>query len=115
MGDKTGKLSLTLKTCTWKLVALPISITLKNSGACTGEVLPDAGDAYICGESVLRSLAAARRKLGYCPQFSALPGALTGREVLRMYARLRGVPPSGVEAAVQTLLKRLDFIQYADR
>ena len=53
----------------------------------TGEVAPDAGDARVGGASVRTQLAAARRLLGYCPQFEALPGAMTGREVATMYAR----------------------------
>lgn len=62
----------------------------------TGEVLPDAGDALVGGHSVRRALGAARRQLGYCPQFEALPGAMTGREVLAMYARwARGLATGG--------------------
>ena len=48
-------------------------------------------------------------------QFSALPGALTGREVLRLYARLRGVPADMTEATVEQLLQRIDLAEYADR
>lgn len=77
--------------------------------------MPDAGDAQVCGHSVLHQLAAARRKLGYCPQASALPGALTGREVLRLYARLRGVPPGLLEAAIASILRRLDLTDSADK
>jgi hypothetical protein len=53
----------------------------------TGQELPDEGEAYVAGHSVVRQRGAARRRLGYCPQFEALPGALTSREVLHMYAR----------------------------
>ena len=35
----------------------------------TGEVLPDAGEAYACGHSLLRDALAARTYVGYCPQF----------------------------------------------
>ncbi|GFR40553.1 hypothetical protein Agub_g1128 [Astrephomene gubernaculifera] len=73
----------------------------------TGEVLPDAGDAAVGGRSVRRQLAAARRQLGYCPQFEALPGAMTGREVVAMYARLRGVPEPQVAPLARQLLQRL--------
>ncbi len=67
----------------------------------TGEVLPDAGDALVGGHSVRRALGAARRQLGYCPQFEALPGAMTGREVLAMYARWAcGLAPAGDVAEV---------------
>ena len=69
----------------------------------------------MCGHMVLSDLAAARRLLGYCPQFSALPGAMTGWEVLRMYARLRGMPPGLIEGSVESLLERLDLLQFSNR
>ncbi|KXZ53111.1 hypothetical protein GPECTOR_7g1001 [Gonium pectorale] len=80
----------------------------------TGEVLPDAGDAAVGGHSVRTHLAAARRQLGYCPQFEALPGAMTGREVAAMYARLRGVPEPCVGPLVSRLLTRLGLGAAAD-
>ncbi|WIA08739.1 hypothetical protein OEZ85_008162 [Tetradesmus obliquus] len=81
----------------------------------TGEVAPDSGDAAIAGHSVLTELAAARRRLGYCPQFEALPAALTGREVLHMYAALRGVQGRArIAAMAQQLLQELGLSQYAD-
>ena len=43
----------------------------------TGEVSPDAGDACVAGASALTQRAAARRALGYCPQFDGLPAAMT--------------------------------------
>ena len=80
-----------------------------------GEVIPDSGEAKVCGLSIGHQTASARQNLGYCPQFSALPGALTGREVLWMYARLRGVVPGLVPSTVDSLLSRLDLMQFADR
>lgn len=80
-----------------------------------GEVIPDVGDAKVCGLSIGSQTASARQNLGYCPQFSALPGALTGREVLWMYARLRGVVPALIPSTVDSLLSRLDLTQFADR
>ena len=41
--------------------------------------------------SILSDINDARRQLGYCPQFDALDGLLTAREMLSYYARLRGV------------------------
>ncbi len=71
-----------------------------------GEVLPDSGDARVAGHSVVLEPALARHAMGYCPQFDALPGAMTGREVLCMYARLRGVPEPHVPSAAAALLDR---------
>lgn len=81
----------------------------------TGELYPDAGDVTVCGASIRHERTAARQRLGYCPQYDALPGALTGREVLTMYARLRGVRPADVKTTVEELLQRLQLVQYADR
>ncbi len=77
--------------------------------------MPDAGEAIVGGYSVTRSPRSARRLMGYVPQFSALPGQMTGREVLRMYARLRGVPGRAIEDLVASLLHRLGLEAYADR
>ena len=38
-----------------------------------------------------------------------------GREVLRMYARLRGVAVASREALAERLLQRLGLARYADR
>jgi ABC-type multidrug transport system fused ATPase/permease subunit len=62
----------------------------------TGDTKATAGDALINGNSVLQELQKVRRSLGYCPQFDALNPMLTGREHLRLYARLRGLDENSV-------------------
>lgn len=57
----------------------------------TGEIEPTFGDAFVNGGSILKDLQRVRQNLGYCPQFDALNALLTGREHLRLYARLRGL------------------------
>ncbi|KAI8469139.1 MAG: hypothetical protein J3K34DRAFT_522412 [Monoraphidium minutum] len=81
----------------------------------TGEAAPDAGDAFVAGASVLLSRGAARRALGYCPQFDGLPGAMTGAEVLALYARLRGIPEHAVASETAPLLARLGLGGLAGR
>jgi hypothetical protein len=56
----------------------------------TGEVPPDAGDAFIAGASVLSARSEARRLLGYCPQFDGLPAAMTPGGVWRLQAGFLG-------------------------
>jgi hypothetical protein len=63
----------------------------------TGEVDPDAGDAQVAGASVLLRRGAARRALGYCPQFDGLPSAMTGGE------RASACPPPCSPWCAQTL------------
>ena len=45
-----------------------------------------------------------RRSLGYCPQFDALNPLLTGREHLRLYARLRGLDEESVQKVTHMML-----------
>ncbi len=67
----------------------------------TGDTDPSGGDALVNGASVLTDLPRVRRSLGYCPQFDALDPLLTGREHLRLYARLRGLPEEDVKRVSQ--------------
>lgn len=53
--------------------------------------------------------------MGYCPQFDALIERLTGRELLTMYARLRGVPEKQIKEVVEVEVKRLDLTKHVDK
>ena len=81
----------------------------------TGDTEPSGGTAYVNGYSILTNLDQARRNLGYCPQFDALNPLLTGREHLRLYARLRGLSEASVNKYTEWCLKRLGLAPYADR
>ena len=48
-------------------------------------------------------------------QFDALIESLTARELLWMYARLRGVPELIIPKVVDAEMKRLDLSRYADK
>jgi ABC-type multidrug transport system ATPase subunit len=60
-------------------------------------------------------LAAAQKQIGYCPQFDPLLDLMTGREHLRMYAILKGVPKGDVTEAVNTLVQAVGLQKYVDR
>jgi len=49
----------------------------------TGDTTPTAGDAFICGQSILNNIREVQQKTGYCPQFEALNSLLTGTLLLR--------------------------------
>ena len=53
--------------------------------------------------------------MGYCPQFDALIDLMTGRELLWMYCRLRGVPEENIDATVTKLSKDLGVFEYIDK
>ena len=48
-------------------------------------------------------------------QFDALVDKLTGREMLEMFARLRGIPQSKMKAVVDTAIKQLNLSNWADK
>ena len=56
-----------------------------------------------------------QQRVGYCPQFDALIDRLTGRELLTMFARLRGVPEKEISRVVQTEIERLDLTKHASK
>lgn len=49
-----------------------------------------------------------RRDIGYCPQFDAFDPLLTGREILRFYARLRGVQEKDIKRVCKTKILQLN-------
>eukprot|EP00122_Pirum_gemmata_P011401 Pgem_evm1s10560 len=81
----------------------------------TGDYSPTCGDAFVSGYSVVNNISEVRRNVGYCPQFDALNPRLTGRETLRMYARLRGIKHNFVEEEVQKMIEKLDLTKHCER
>ena len=56
-----------------------------------------------------------QQRIGYCPQFDALIERMTGRELLTMFARLRGIPESLISQAVEAEVTRLDLSKHASK
>jgi ABC-type multidrug transport system ATPase subunit len=84
--------------------------------AIRGDVLPDSGDIFIAGTSVIRNPKKARFALGVCPQFTAIDSQMTVREHLLIYGELKGVPKGPVLANdIVILLKATGLATYADR
>lgn len=88
-------------------------------GVLTGDIAPTGGEAYVAGHDVTGvtpgGVAAARKNIGFCPQVDPLLDLMSGRETLRMFGRLRGIPQNRLEATVGTLLDRLTLTPYADK
>src|SRR5687768_9095602 len=67
--------------------------------AAAGLIRPTSGDVLIAGRPAHE--AAARGVLSYLPQKASFPDALTGREVVRFYAALRGASASRVDEVLR--------------
>ncbi|MGW7241962.1 ATP-binding cassette domain-containing protein [Streptomyces sp. NPDC054804] len=74
---------------------------------------PDAGSARIAGHDLVREAAAVRRSIGVTGQYASVDGDLTGRENLRLFARLHRVRGPNDRAA--ELLDRFGLAEAADR
>ncbi|MEU9333682.1 ATP-binding cassette domain-containing protein [Streptomyces sp. NPDC048290] len=74
---------------------------------------PDAGSARIAGHDLVRAPDAVRRAIGVTGQYASVDGDLTGRQNLRLFARLHRVRDSAARAA--ELLARFGLDDAADR
>ncbi|MFJ5778319.1 ATP-binding cassette domain-containing protein [Streptomyces sp. NPDC093094] len=74
---------------------------------------PDAGSARIAGHDLVREAAAVRERIGVTGQYASVDGDLTGRENLRLFARLHRV--RGPNAAADALLERFGLAEAAGR
>jgi ABC-type multidrug transport system ATPase subunit len=73
----------------------------------TGDTEVSSGDILVDGWSIRHKRDRARRQLGYCPQFDALPDKLTVWETVMLYARLRGVPWMQVNSVVNAMIQKM--------
>lgn len=81
----------------------------------TGDETITSGSAYVDSIDISTNLSKVLQRVGYCPQFDALIDLMTGRELLTMYARLRGVPENQISNVINVLAKNLTFDKYMDR
>ncbi|MGW2644369.1 ATP-binding cassette domain-containing protein [Streptomyces sp. NPDC001393] len=74
---------------------------------------PDAGSARVAGHDLVREAEAVRRRIAVTGQFASVDGDLTGRENLRLFARLHRV--RGPAARADELLERFGLTEAAGR
>lgn len=71
-----------------------------------GELLPDEGSASVGGSDLQTEPLKARAQMGFVPQDSGVEPFLTGEEVLRFVAQIRGLDP---DPQVDELLTQFDL------
>ncbi|MFG2336894.1 ATP-binding cassette domain-containing protein [Streptomyces yangpuensis] len=76
---------------------------------------PTGGRALVAGHDVTREPAAVRRAIGVTGQYASVDGDLTGRENLRLFARLAGLRGSAGRSRADELLERFGLAEAADR
>lgn len=81
----------------------------------TGDASISMGEAWVEGISVKTNMNLVHQRIGYCPQFDALFDDLTGRETLRIYCLLRGVPKKDIARISLQLAEEFNFTKHLDK
>ncbi len=76
---------------------------------------PTSGSARVAGHDVVREAPLVRARIGYVPQLVSADGQLTGRENLRMSARLYGIPARERAPRIAEALRFMELEDAADR
>jgi len=76
---------------------------------------PTSGTARVGGFDIHQDAAAVRRIFGYVPQALSADGSLTGRENLRVFARLYDIPRKEIESRLSAALELMGIADTADR
>ena len=67
----------------------------------TGDEEPTAGEAILNSFSLSNERQQFLAAVGYCPQFNAIIEHMTGREMLVLFCRLRGIPTNNINNEVE--------------
>ncbi|KAG4070234.1 hypothetical protein HA402_003924 [Bradysia odoriphaga] len=81
----------------------------------TGDETITSGEAWVEGISIKTDMNKVHQRIGYCPQFDALFDDLTGRETLRIFALLRGIPTDEIDEISTRLAIELAFTKHLDK
>eukprot|EP00002_Diphylleia_rotans_P011892 TRINITY_DN2339_c0_g1_i1.p1 TRINITY_DN2339_c0_g1~~TRINITY_DN2339_c0_g1_i1.p1 ORF type:complete len:1630 (+),score=380.69 TRINITY_DN2339_c0_g1_i1:63-4952(+) len=81
----------------------------------SGDYKPTGGDVWLRGTSIRGKRKDIFKVISLCPQFDPLLDLMTGREHLRMYGRLRGVPEDKLDIIVENAINIFDLDQHADK
>ncbi|HEY4021944.1 MAG TPA: ATP-binding cassette domain-containing protein, partial [Pseudonocardiaceae bacterium] len=76
---------------------------------------PSAGTAVVCGFDVVRQGRHVRRRIGVVGQFAAVDDALSGRDNLKLVARLLGANARQAGARASELIATFELDDAADR
>ncbi|KAH6936710.1 hypothetical protein HPB50_020914 [Hyalomma asiaticum] len=79
-----------------------------------GDLVPTAGNAYIGDADLATSRRKYQARIGYCPQTDVTLDLLSGREMLALFGRLRGIRECDLAAVIDRTLQFVDMAQYAD-
>jgi len=81
----------------------------------SGEFPPSEGHAFLAGLDIFTQRTEINQQMGYCPQFDALLGKLTGREHLEMFCRIKGIVESQIPQVVEEVIDKMNLREHCER
>lgn len=81
----------------------------------TGEERISSGQIFLHGLNLKSDLRKVYKFIGYCPQFDALFENLSGREILEIFAMIRGVKRNEISAYALRAATDLDLTEHVDK
>lgn len=106
--------TLQVRTGQWFCLLGPNGVGKSTLLHCVAaRLVPSTGDILVCGHSVRTHTVDAKRKLGFGCAPEQLPGLLTGRQCLEVYANAKGL--DRIDPEVLELAAALKFTSYLDR
>jgi ABC-2 type transport system ATP-binding protein len=106
--------SLQIRTGQWFCLLGPNGVGKSTLLHCVaGRLAPSDGDLLVCGHSVRTQAVDAKRRLGFACAPEQLPGLLTGRQCLEVYANAKGL--ERIDPEVLEFGEALKFNGYLDR
>jgi ABC-type branched-subunit amino acid transport system ATPase component len=75
----------------------------------TRDIAPTTGEIHIQNFDVQENFTAARKLIGYCPQYDAIFPLMTVKEHLFFYAKIKGINGSRIRQAVEKALNDLSL------
>eukprot|EP00002_Diphylleia_rotans_P008604 TRINITY_DN1856_c0_g1_i6.p1 TRINITY_DN1856_c0_g1~~TRINITY_DN1856_c0_g1_i6.p1 ORF type:complete len:270 (-),score=65.11 TRINITY_DN1856_c0_g1_i6:171-980(-) len=81
----------------------------------SGDFRPTSGNVWLRGHSVLEDKMDVYKVISLCPQFDPLLDLMTGREHLRLFGKLKGIPDDKLEQVVKNMLVLLGLNEHADK
>ncbi|MBN2495195.1 MAG: ATP-binding cassette domain-containing protein [Deltaproteobacteria bacterium] len=74
---------------------------------------PSAGDAELCGHSILREPEQVRRRIGFMSTATSLYGRLSAREMVTYFGRLHGMRAEAIARRIDELFDLFDMHDFA--
>lgn len=81
----------------------------------TGDEIISSGDVWIRGKSMKSNMVEAQKSIGYCPQFDALMFDISGRENLKIFALMRGIPIDEIDGIIEKLAREFGFHMHLNK